>query len=394
VEPFSIAVPQATLDDLAERLARTRWPDAADGPGWEDGTSPAFLRALVDWWQTGYDWRAQEAALNRFTHFKATVDGIGLHFVYERGRGPAPLPLVLTHGWPSTFYELLPLVPLLTDPASHGGDAADAFDVVIPSLPGYGFSDPLQGRGSANRVPELWATLMVDALGYPRFGAHGGDIGAMVANRLALEHPERLVGIHVTRAAEPYVGPGAAPLTEAEQALLEARARWHEHEGGYAHLQRTRPQTLAFGLADSPVGLAAWIVEKWRAWSDCDGQVTRRFSNDQLLTTVMLYWVTGTIGSSFRFHREWALGAASHPEAWTGRDEVPAGVVRPLGRGERIQVPAAVALFDYPCPREWAERAYGDLRRFTDMPRGGHFTAMEEPQLLAEDLRGFFRALR
>jgi pimeloyl-ACP methyl ester carboxylesterase len=394
VEPFSIAVPQATLDDLAERLARTRWPDAADGPGWEDGTSPAFLRALVGWWQTGYDWRAQEAALNRFTHFKATVDGIGLHFVYERGRGPAPLPLVLTHGWPSTFYELLPLVPLLTDPASHGGDAADAFDVVIPSLPGYGFSDPLQGRGSANRVPELWATLMVDALGYPRFGAHGGDIGAMVANRLALEHPERLVGIHVTRAAEPYVGPGAAPLTEAEQALLEARARWHEHEGGYAHLQRTRPQTLAFGLADSPVGLAAWIVEKWRAWSDCDGQVTRRFSNDQLLTTVMLYWVTGTIGSSFRFHREWALGAASHPEAWTGRDGVPAGVVRPLGRGERIQVPAAVALFDYPCPREWAERAYGDLRRFTDMPRGGHFTAMEEPQLLAEDLRGFFRALR
>jgi pimeloyl-ACP methyl ester carboxylesterase len=398
VERFRVAVPEATLDDLAERLARTRWPGALDGTGWEDGTSLAFLRDLVDWWQDGFDWRAQEAAINRFPQFRATVDGVGLHFVHVRGKGPAPLPLVLTHGWPSTFYELLPLVPLLTDPAGHGGDAADAFDVVIPSLPGYGFSDPLQGRGSANRVPQLWAALMADVLDYRRFGAHGGDIGGMVANRLALEHPERLLGIHVTRAADPYVGPGAAPLTGAEQALRPARARWHEAEGGYAHLQRTRPQSLAFGLADSPVGLAAWILEKWRSWSDCDGEVTRRFSNDQLLTTVMLYWVTGTIASSFRFHRDWALGAASLPEALTvalaDRDEVPAGVVRPLGRDERIQVPAAVALFDYPCPREWAERAYGDLRRFTDMPRGGHFTAMEEPELLAQDLRVFFRALR
>ena len=398
MEGFRIAVPQATLDDLRERLARTRWPGELDGPGWEDGTSLAYLRELVGWWQTGFDWRAQEAAINRYPQFRAMVDGIGLHFVHARGRGPAPLPLVLTHGWPSTFYELLPLVPLLTDPASHGGEAADAFDVVIPSLPGYGFSDPLQGRGSANRVPELWARLMTEVLGYGRFGAHGGDIGAMVANRLAVEHSERLVGIHLTRPADPYLGPGAPPLTEAEQALLPARARWHELEGGYVHLQRTRPQTLAYGLADSPVGLAAWILEKWRAWSDCDGELQRRFTQDQLLTTVMLYWVTGTIGSSFRFHRDWALGAGSLSDALAvalaDRSEVPAGVVRPLGRGERIQVPAALALFDHVCPREWAERAYGDLRRFTDMPRGGHFTAMEEPELLAEDLRGFFRALR
>jgi pimeloyl-ACP methyl ester carboxylesterase len=398
VEQFRVAVPQATLDDLAERLARTRWPDGLDGTGWENGTSPAYLRELVDWWQTGFDWRAQETALNRFAHFRTTVDGVGLHFVHMKGKGPAPLPLVLTHGWPSTFYELLPLVGLLTDPAGHGGDPTDAFDVVIPSLPGYGFSDPLQGRGRANRVPGLWAQLMGEVLGYPRFGAHGGDIGAMVANRLALEHPKRLVGIHVTRPADPDVGPGAAPLTAAEQELLDARVRWHEVEGGYVHLQRTRPQTLAYGLADSPVGLAAWILEKWRAWSDCGGELERRFTKDQLLTTVMLYWVTGTIGSSFRFHRDWALGAASLPaalaEALADRAEVPAGVVRPLGRGEQIQVPAAVALFDYACPREWAERAYGDLRRFTDMPRGGHFTAMEEPELLAEDLCGFFRDLR
>ena len=203
---------------------------------------------------------------------------------------------------------------------------------------------------------------------------------------------------HRGRRADPYLGPGAAPLTLAEQELLPTRARWHEDEGGYVHLQRTRPQTLAYGLADSPVGLAAWLLEKWRAWSDCHGELERRFTNDQLLTTVMLYWVTGTIGSSFRFHRDWALGAASLPdalaEALADRAEVPPGVVRPLGRGERIQVPAAVALFDYVCPREWVERAYADLRRFTDMPRGGHFSAMEEPELLAEDLRVFFRTLR
>jgi pimeloyl-ACP methyl ester carboxylesterase len=352
VERFAVDVSQATLDDLDARLARTRWPGELDGAGWEDGTSPAFLQELVGWWQTGFDWRAQEAAINRFPQFRATVDGIGLHFVHVRGKGPAPLPLVLTHGWPSTFYELLPLVPLLTDPAGHGGDPADAFDVVIPSLPGYGFSDPLQGRGSSNRVPKLWVQLMSKVLGYKRFGAHGGDIGAMVANRLALEHPERLVGIHVTRAADPYVGPGAAPLTIAEQALLAARARWHEAEGGYVHRQRTRPQTLAYGLADSPVGLAAWILEKWQAWSDCDGQVERRFTKDQLLTTVMLYWVTGTIGPSFRFHRDWALGSGSLPqalaEALADRAEVPPWVVRPLalrrahpgpGRGDAVRLP-------------------------------------------------------
>src|SRR5215211_6085570 len=222
------------------------WPGPAgrgelDGSGWEHGTSLAFMRELVEWWRTRFDWRAQEAAINRFPQFRVTLDGIGLHVVRVRGKGPAPLPLILTHGWPSTFYELLPLVPLLTDPARHGGDPAEAFDVVIPSLPGYGFSDPLRGTGSTNRVPGMWAKLMTEVLGYARFGAHGGDIGAMVANRLALEHPERLVGIHVTRAADPYVGPGAPPLTEAEQAPVEARAHWHEVEGGYVHLQRTRP---------------------------------------------------------------------------------------------------------------------------------------------------------
>jgi pimeloyl-ACP methyl ester carboxylesterase len=300
---------------------------------------------------------------------------------------------VLTHGWPSTFYELLGLVGPLTDPASHGGDPADAFDVVIPSLPGYAFSDPIPGRGSARRIPALWLELMRDVLGYERFAAHGGDIGAMVTNRLGYEFPRHVVGIHVALVAEPHVGPGAAPLTAAERKMLAERAIGQETGGAYAHLQRTRPQTLALALSDSPAGLAAWILDRWWDWSDCDGDIERRFSKDELLTTVMLYWVTGTIGTSFRVYRDWALGAGSRPEAWEGRDEVVTGVERPLPPGERIGVPAAVALWEARYPPEWAQRAYGDLRRFTEMPRGGHFAAMEEPELLVEDIRAFFRDL-
>jgi pimeloyl-ACP methyl ester carboxylesterase len=394
VEPFTIAVPEAVLDDLRERLSRVRWPGELDGPGWEDGTSAAWLRELVEWWRSGFAWRRQEAQLNRFAHRRATVGGVRLHFVHERGRGPTPLPLVLTHGWPSTFYELLGLVGPLTDPGAHGGDPADAFDVVIPSLPGYAFSDPIPGRGSARRVPELWVALMTDVLGYERFAAHGGDIGAMVTNRLAYEFPERLVGLHVALVAEPDVGPGCAPLSDAERAMLAERLAGQETGGAYAHVQRTRPQTLAFALSDSPVGLAAWILDRWRDWSDCDGDLERRFTKEQLLTTVMLYWVTGTIGTSFRLYRDWALGSGSRPEAWHGREEVVAGVERPLPAGERIEVPAAVALWEARYPREWAQRSYADLRRFTEMPRGGHFAAMEEPELLVEDIRAFFRDLR
>jgi len=235
---------------------------------------------------------------------------------------------------------------------------------------------------------------MRDVLGYERFGGVGGDIGAMVTNRLAYELPQHLVGIHVALVAEPYVGPGAAPLTAAERTMLDQRAIGQETGGAYAHVQRTRPQTLAFALGDSPVGLAAWILDRWWDWSDCDGDLERRFTKDELLTTVMLYWVTGTIGTSFRVYRDWALGAGSRPEAWEGRVEVVMGVERPLPPGERIEVPAAVALWEARYPREWAQRAYGDLRRFTEMPRGGHFPAMEEAELLVEDIRAFFRELR
>jgi pimeloyl-ACP methyl ester carboxylesterase len=378
--PFRIDVPQAVLDDFGGRLARTRWP-AGSAPSWREGTDRAFLEGLVADWRDEFDWRAQERALNRFAQFRAEVDGTRLHFVHERGRGPNPLPLILTHGWPSTFHELLPLVPLLTD----------TFDVVIPSLPGYAFSDPV---ARANRIPALWTRLMCDVLGYDRFGAHGGDIGAMVTNRLACEFPERVVGVHVALVAEPYAGPGAPPLTDAERAMLDERAAGQEAGGAYAHVQRTRPQTLAYALADSPAGRAAWILDKWRDWSDCDGDLESRCTKDELLTTVTLYWVTGTIGTSFRVYRDWALGAGSRPEAWRDREEVPPGVERPLPRGERIAVPAAVNLREARYPREWAERAYGDLRRFTALPRGGHFAALEEPELLADDMRAFFGELR
>ncbi len=397
-EPFEIRATAEALDDLRARLGRTRWPDEVADAGWGQGTDLAYLEELVAYWADGFDWRAQEERLNSLAQFRATVDGFGLHFVHERGRGPDPLPLVLTHGWPSTFFEFHRIVPLLTDPGSHGGDPADAFDVVVPSLPGYGFSDRPQEAGFSRRIPGLWVRLM-EGLGYTRFGAHGVDVGCSVCNLLGLWHPDRIVGIHVTYPAEPYIGPGAPGLSEREWEFLNGRPGGQEAEGGYTHIQRTKPQTLSYGLNDSPAGLAGWIVEKFRAWSDCDGDVEKRFGKDELLTNLTIYWLTETIGSSFRVYRDWALGAESNPYAWEGRDEVPRGVAsRPLALDERIGVPSAVALFpaDPPSgmPREWAERSYADLRRFSRMPRGGHFPAMEEPELLAQDIRAFFRPLR
>ncbi|GAB3756882.1 epoxide hydrolase family protein [Microlunatus parietis] len=383
MEPFTVQVPESVLSDLADRLSRTRWSRPWDRPGWEDGVDQSYLRDLVAWWQDGFSWRAREAELNRYDHFRAAVRGTVLHFVVVRARRPkGRMPLLLCHGWPSTFYELLPLA-----------DRLSQVDVVIPSLPGYGFSDPLDGFRSANRIPALYAGLMTEVLGYSRFGIHGGDIGAMVANRLALERPDLVAGVHVTMPAEPYLEPGTG-LTEDEQAFLRDRRISQERGTAYAHLQRTRPATPAHALADSPAGLAAWIVEKWRDWSDCDGRIERRFTKDQLLTTVMLYWVTNTIGTSFRIYRDWALASEDTPQAWPDDDTLIGGVAgAPLPPGRRIEVPAAVALFHVRQPREWAERAYANLQRWSPMPSGGHFAAMEEPDLLADDISEFFSAV-
>ena len=379
IQPFTINIAQSTLDDLRERLARTRWPDEVQGANWDYGTNLDYLKALVAYWQNQFDWREQEAKLNQFAQFRAKIDGFGIHFIHERGQGPKPLPIILTHGWPGSFVEMVKIIPLLTDPASHGGDPADSFDVIAPSLPGFGFSDRPTVRGMTTmKTAELWARLMMERLGYFRFAAAGGDIGAGVTQRLALAHPDLLVGIHLTYLGSAFVRPEQPDLSEAEQRYLHALQQWSLQEGAYSSLQSTKPQTLAYGLNDSPVGLAAWITEKFRTWSDCDGKVERRFSKDELLTNIMLYWVTETISSSVRIYYENAHASS------------------PLRPGQHIEVPAGIALFPKEIslpPREWAERSLR-VQHWTQMPRGGHFAALEEPELLVGDLRAFFRSLR
>lgn len=379
IQPFTINVAQSTLDDLYERLARTRWPDEVQGADWDYGTNLDYLKALVVYWQNQFDWRGQEAKLNQFAQFRAEIDGFGIHFIHERGQGPNPLPIIITHGWPGSFFEMFKVLPLLTNPAGHGGDPADSFDVIVPSLPGFGFSDRPSVRGmTSGKTAELWARLMTEVLGYFRFAAAGGDIGAGVTQRLALAHPELLIGIHLTYLGSSFPRPEQSALSEAEQRYVHAIEQWSLQEGAYSRLQSTRPQTLAYGLNDSPVGLAGWITEKFRAWSDCDGEVERRFSKDELLTNIMLYWTTQTISSSVRTYYENAHAPL------------------PLKPGQHIEVPAGFALFPKEInvpPREWAERSLR-LQRWTQMPRGGHFAALEEPELLVEDLRAFFRPLR
>jgi len=304
IKPFKIQVSDSALKDLRERLARTRWPDAIPGTGWEYGANLDYMKELVEYWLTKFDWQKQESTLNRFHHFRAKVDGFGIHFIHEMGKGPNPLPLVITHGWPGSFAEMVKIIPLLTDPAAHGGDPADAFDVVVPSMPGYGFSDrPTQRGMNVFRFAELWVKLMT-GLGYPRFGAQGGDFGAGVSTALGLYHPEHVIGLHlnyIPGSYRPFLEKGPDELSEAEKQFLADDEKWYAEEGGYCHVQLTHPQSVSFGLNDSPAGLAAWIVEKFRAWGDCDGNVERRFSKDELLTNVMIYWVTETIASSIGF---------------------------------------------------------------------------------------------
>lgn len=381
IRPFTIEIPEEQIEDLKLRLRRTRWPDTLPGAGWEDGTDPAFLQRLVEHWHTGFDWRAQEARLNRLPQFVAELDGARIHFVHQRGAGPAPFPLVITHGWPGSFIEMERILPLLADPGGHGADPADAFDVVVPSLPGFGFSQqPDQPGFGSHRTSDLWLELMT-GLGYARFGAQGGDLGAGVSTWLAHRFPGHVAGLHlnfIPGSYRPPLGDGQPPPSREEQAFLDAFSEWGEAEGAYGHMHRTKPQTLAFALADSPAGLAAWVAEKFRAWSDCGGDVLQAFSMDDLLTDISLYWFTGTIGSSMRFYRENRLQPL-HFQA-----------------GERILPPLGVAVFPHELPmppRSWVGRVY-DVARWTPMPRGGHFAAMEAPEQLAEEIRAFFRPLR
>jgi pimeloyl-ACP methyl ester carboxylesterase len=381
VEPFVIHFEDEVLGDLRARLARTRFPDAAPGPPWGQGTDLGYLREVVAYWAQEFDWRARERELNAFDHFVTELDGVRIHFVHARAPGGAGVPLVLTHGWPSSFTELLPLVPLLTEPGAHGIEGP-AFDLVIPSLPGYAFSERPERTGVTTRATaRLWHRLMAE-LGYERYGAQGGDFGAAVSTFMALDRPEPMIGLHLSNLDnDPYTGPGSRPLTAAESAYAAERARWLDEERGYGAIQSTKPQSLGYGLTDSPAALAAWIIEKWRAWADTGGDVESRFSRDFLLTVVTLYWATGSITSTLRdyYDERW------FPEAEIGQDDfvrVPTG----LTSFERHFMPEGVP------PREWAERLY-DVRRFTPMPAGGHFPAVEEPELLARDIAGFFADL-
>jgi pimeloyl-ACP methyl ester carboxylesterase len=378
-EPFTLATSAATLEDLRTRLRATRWPDSPEDAGWSLGTDIAYLRALVTYWADGFDWPAREAELAALPHFRVPLGGLGIHFVHVRAAAPTgtALPLVLCHGWPDSFWRYLKVIPLLTDPGAHGGDPADAFDVVVPDMPGFGYSDRPTGPPlDSIAVAGLWAELM-DVLGYPRFAAAGGDIGSGVSRYLALDHPDRVVAVHRIDSGLPVVTGDPADLTPEERALIDGSAAWGAAEGAYAAMHRTKPQTAAVGLTDSPAGLAAWIVEKMRAWSDCGGDVERSYTKDEILTNVMIYWLTGTIGSSMRMYSaNGAIPLAQHAR----RVEVPSGFS--LFPGDIVHPPTA-----------WLERV-ANVTRVTTPPRGGHFASFEEPELYAEELRTFFRPYR
>lgn len=384
-EPFTIAVPEETLTDLHERLHRTRWADDFANDHWQYGTNGAYLRELVDYWLHRYDWRQHEREMNTFSHYKTTIEGIPIHFIHEPGKGPKPLPLILNHGWPWTFWDFRKVIRPLADPAAFGGDPADAFDVVVPSLPGYGFSTPLSVPGiNYWRTADLWVTLMQEVLGYDTFATQGGDWGAIVSAQLGHKYADRVIGVHIHLMVplDFFTAglPAASEYGPEEQGWFEKTQHFFAAEAGYFRLQTTKPQTLAFALNDSPVGLAAWLVEKRRTWSDCGGDVEKRFTKDDLLNTVMIYWVTQSFGTSARYYYE----AAHHP--WQPSHQRTPVVEAPTGCAVFLQ---EVALM----PRRWAERYY-NLKRWTVMPSGGHFAAMEEPERLVADIRAFFRPLR
>lgn len=377
---YTIAVSDEALHDLQQRLRRVRLPEVLFPDGWGDGASMEFVRRLLDRWRHGFDWRERERELNHLPQYLATIDGLDVHYVHRRGVGPAPLPLVLTHGWPGSFAEMEHVIPLLADPGAHGGDPRDAFDVVVPSLPGYGFSQaPTRPGVSSRAIARTWLRLM-SGLGYTRFGVQGGDIGAGVSLWLARQAPRAVVGAHINYVPggyRPSLDGARAPSNE-ESAFLDRSARFAAEEGAYAALHATKPQTLAFALADSPVGLAAWMAEKFAAWSDHDGDIEAAIPIDAILTNVALHWFSGNAAAALRLYKENRLDPLA------------------FAPDERVATPVGVALFprELPMPpRSWVERAF-DVRRWTTMPRGGHFAALEQPASLVEEIRAFFKPLR
>ena len=380
IDSFEIQVGGDELEDLGRRLATTRWPGRAPGEAWAYGTDRAYLEELVSYWRDHFDWRVHEAELNSFNHYTTTIEGQPLHFVHHEGRGASRLPLLMTHGWPGTIWEMLPSVRRLSDPEAHGGEAVDSFDVVVPSIPGFGFSgEPAEGTDVV-RTADLWVALM-EKLGYRRFGAYGSDWGAFVTRELGARFPDRLVGVHTP--GSPPRRAQRDPETDEEREYAARVGLWSIEETGYQRIQGTKPQTLAYGLTDSPVGLAAWITEKLRAWSDCGGDVESRFNKDQILTLVSIYWHTRTIGTSVRYYHANGLGNSRNFWTLPGPIRVPQGYAEFPGIPARSRPPRS--LFDEEPP---------NVAHWSVYDSGGHFPAIEEPELLVQDLRTFFRPLR
>lgn len=378
IRPFRIAVSDALLDDLRSRLRATRWPEAEAVADWSQGVPLAWMRDICTYWAERYDWRAREAALNRLAQFTTTIDGLDIHFVHVCSPHPRAMPLVITHGWPGSIVEFQKVIEPLVDPVAHGGDASDAFDIVCPTMPGFGFSGKPTATGwDVERIAGAWAQLMA-RLGYPRYGAQGGDWGSAVTTALGAQDTAHCAGIHITlaMASRPLPPEGAEPTPD-EARALRGIAHYQEWDSGYSMQQSTRPQTVGYALTDSPAGQAAWILEKFWAWTDCNGHPENILHRDELLDNVMLYWVTASAASSARLY--W--------ETFGGKKR----------KRPKVTIPTGVAVYPkeiVPPVRRWMASAHTDIRHWVEMPRGGHFAAFEQPQLFVDDVRAFFRALR
>ena len=369
IQSFQININADILADLNKRLSGTRWTDELENTEWQYGTNSAYLKELLSYWQNEFDWKKQETYLNSFAHFKTTIRDTGIHFIHEKGKGKKSVPLLLTHGFPDSFVRFLKIIPLLTEPDENGF----SFDLIIPSIPGYGYSDiPKQPGMNPQKVADLFAELMAQ-LGYDQYFAHGGDWGSSITEQLALNYPDNILGIHLTDL--PFHHLFTVPetdLSEAEKKYLETGKQWQMTEGGYAMIQSTKPQTLGYGLNDSPAGLASWIIEKFYKWSDCNGNLENSFTKDELLTNLTIYWATQTINSAIRIYYE----TMKYP---------------PENSSEKVKVPTAAAIFPkdlITAPKEFADRFF-NIKQWTQMPKGGHFAAMEQPELLASDIRKF-----
>lgn len=374
ITPFTLAIPQAELDDLNRRLASARWPERETADGWAQGVPTDRLRALVDYWRTGYDWRRCEAMLNGFGQFRTEIDGVGIHFLHIRSPHADAMPLLLTHGWPGSVLEFHKVIGPLTDPTAHGGNAADAFHLVIPSLPGYGFSDkPKESGWGVERIARAWAELM-HRLGYERYVAQGGDWGSSVTVTLGVQAPAGLAGVHLNMLT--VMPPDLDDdLDPEEQIAVDAWKQFAEVESAYARLQATRPQTIGYALADSPIGQAAWIYEKFRGWSDCGGDPETILTKDEMLDGIMLYWLTNSGASSARLYWE-SMGSFRPMEIHLplGYSAFPGEITKP--------------------PRKWADRVFSNIIHWNSLDRGGHFAAFEQPVLFVDEVRTCFRQLR